>query len=73
VCAGTGVTAPGVASAGLVFPQHGEHFQVVEGVAPAADDRQQLVVGAEPFQRRVDLAGELAFLACAIFRRWFGW
>jgi len=43
----------------VVFPQQRKNFGVVECVASAADDGQKLRVGAEPFQRGINLANDL--------------
>jgi hypothetical protein len=42
-----------------VLAQHGEHFRVIKRIAPASDDGQQFLVGAEPFQGDVKLVGDL--------------
>ncbi len=46
-------------SAGVIFAQHTEHVRVGERIAPAADDGKQLVIRAEPFQRRVKFVDDL--------------
>jgi hypothetical protein len=42
--------------AGRAVLEQREHFLVVEGIAPASDNRQQFLAGAEPFQGSVALA-----------------
>jgi hypothetical protein len=45
--------------AGVVVAEHRQHFGMVEGIAPAADDREQLFVRVEPFQHGVNLVDDL--------------
>jgi hypothetical protein len=45
--------------ASVVFAQHVENVRIRQGIAPASDDRQQFLVGVEPFQRGVNLVSDL--------------